>query len=114
MESTITEEIKEYQDFLNNPMDVKNRMKLLEEEKEISQEHRSTMWKALCQPSTKIEILYGQLLNEHGPYDAMIEKEQTDPAMIRILKAYSIYDALVGYHSSLAALVTPLLNSDVR
>lgn len=103
--------MEQYKEFLNYPMDVKNRMDLLVNHQKISQEQRSTIWKALSQPSLKIQILYDQLSEETGPYDTMIEKDQRDPATIRILKAYSIYDVRVGYHSSLSSLLIPLFDA---
>ncbi|KAI8080451.1 rab-GTPase-TBC domain-containing protein [Thamnidium elegans] len=72
---------------------------------------RGTIWISLCQPSLKVQSLYDTLAP--GPFDAIIERDQSNPVVARILKAYSVYDTQVGYHSSLATLITPLLDLNI-
>lgn len=90
-------------------MSLDKRLELLETE--IQPENRKSVWISLCQPSLEIQSLYATL--GPGPFDAIIEKEQSDPVLARLLKAYSVYDPHVGYHATLAYLITPLLNLDV-
>ncbi|KAI9312835.1 rab-GTPase-TBC domain-containing protein [Dichotomocladium elegans] len=88
---------------------------------------RGVVWRAMSQASTThLESLYETLTHEPStPYDRVIERDlsrtypqidlfRTDGgegqlAMGRLLKAYSIYDAHVGYCQGLAFLVGPLL-----
>ncbi|KAI9356147.1 rab-GTPase-TBC domain-containing protein [Pilaira anomala] len=93
----------------NTAMSLDKRLELLDTE--IQPENRKSVWISLCQPSLEIQSLYATL--GPGPFDAMIEKEQSDPVLARLLKAYSVYDPQVGYHATLAYLVTPLLNLDM-
>ncbi|KAI7894608.1 rab-GTPase-TBC domain-containing protein [Mucor mucedo] len=75
---------------------------------EITQADRSVIWKALCQPSLKVQESFSSL--QSGSFDAIIDKNHgSNPLLARILKAYSAYDPEVGYQSSLASVVTPLL-----
>lgn len=78
---------------------------------EISTDMRPAIWISLCQPSLKVQSLYDTLVS--GPFDAIIERDQPNPVVARILKAYSVYDTQVGYHSTLAALITPFLDLNV-
>ncbi|KAI9269620.1 rab-GTPase-TBC domain-containing protein [Helicostylum pulchrum] len=78
---------------------------------EISTDMRPAIWISLCQPSLKVQSLYDTLVS--GPFDAIIERDQPNPVVARILKAYSVYDTQVGYHSTLAALITPFLDLNI-
>lgn len=87
---------------------------------------RGTIWQAMSQSaSLNLETVYGQLVAEHSPYERVIQRDlaRTFPgidmfkqeggdgqrALERVLKAYSLYDSLVGYCQGLAFLVGPLL-----
>ncbi|KAI8384488.1 rab-GTPase-TBC domain-containing protein [Radiomyces spectabilis] len=87
---------------------------------------RGVIWQAMSQSaSLNLETMYGQLVEEHSPYERIIQRDlaRTFPhidmfkqeggdgqrALERILKAYSLYDSLVGYCQGLAFLVGPLL-----
>lgn len=75
--------------------------------------------------SLNLETVYGQLVAEHSPYERIIQRDlaRTFPgidmfkqeggdgqqSLERVLKAYSLYDSLVGYCQGLAFLVGPLL-----
>jgi hypothetical protein len=75
--------------------------------------------------SLNLETVYGQLIAEHSPYERIIQRDlaRTFPgidmfkqeggygqqSLERVLKAYSLYDSLVGYCQGLAFLVGPLL-----
>ncbi|KAI8141101.1 rab-GTPase-TBC domain-containing protein [Fennellomyces sp. T-0311] len=92
----------------------------------IPQKVRGVIWQAMSQSaSLNLETVYGQLLAEHSPYERIIQRDlaRTFPnvdmfkqeggdgqqALERVLKAYSLYDAHVGYCQGLAFLVGPLL-----
>ncbi|KAL0076124.1 rab-GTPase-TBC domain-containing protein [Phycomyces blakesleeanus] len=87
---------------------------------------RGVIWQAMSQSaSLNLETMYGQLLAENSPYERIIQRDlaRTFPhvemfkqeggdgqqALERILKAYSLYDSMVGYCQGLAFLVGPLL-----
>ncbi|KAF7724360.1 hypothetical protein EC973_001148 [Apophysomyces ossiformis] len=87
---------------------------------------RGVIWQAMSQSaSLNLETMYGQLVAEHSPYERIIQRDlaRTFPhvdmfkqeggdgqqALERVLKAYSLYDSLVGYCQGLAFLVGPLL-----
>ncbi|KAI8338117.1 rab-GTPase-TBC domain-containing protein [Chlamydoabsidia padenii] len=87
---------------------------------------RGLIWQAVCQSDClHLETVYGQLCKEHSPHERVIKrdltrtfpnvdmfKEENGPgqlALYRILVAYSLYDAHVGYCQGLAFLVGPLL-----
>lgn len=87
---------------------------------------RGVIWQAMSQSaSLNLETVYGQLVAEHSPYERIIQRDlaRTFPhvdmfkqeggdgqkALERVLKAYSLYDAHVGYCQGLAFLVGPLL-----
>lgn len=87
---------------------------------------RGVIWQAMSQASSlHLETVYGQLVAEHTPYERVIQRDlaRTFPtidmfkqeggdgqqALERVLKAYSLYDAHVGYCQGLAFLVGPLL-----
>ncbi|ORZ19815.1 rab-GTPase-TBC domain-domain-containing protein [Absidia repens] len=75
--------------------------------------------------SLHLETIYGQLCDDHSPYERIIQRDLTrtfpgidmfkqengpgQMALCRILVAYSLYDAQVGYCQGLAFLVGPLL-----
>lgn len=90
---------------------------------------RGIVWRAMCfSPATNLESIYDKLVQEGietSPYDRVIRRDlartyphvemfKTDggegqQAMGRLLRAYSVYDAHVGYCQGLAFLVGPLL-----
>ncbi|KAI7878033.1 hypothetical protein K492DRAFT_209246 [Lichtheimia hyalospora FSU 10163] len=91
---------------------------------------RGVVWRAMSQSSaTHLESIYDKLVLEHSPssspYERVIQRDlsRTFPqvdmfkadggegqqAMGRLLRAYSVYDAHVGYCQGLAFLVGPLL-----
>ena len=87
---------------------------------------RGVIWQAMSQSaSLNLETVYGQLVVEHSPYERIIQRDlaRTFPgidmfkqeggygqqSLERVLKAYSLYDSLVGYCQGLAFLVGPLL-----
>lgn len=77
----------------------------------LSQVHGSTI--ALCKPSLKIQNLYAGLVSEVGAFDKMIEKDGHSEPVVRILKAYSVYDVRVGYHPHLATLAKSIVQTNV-
>ncbi|CAG8466562.1 22617_t:CDS:2 [Dentiscutata erythropus] len=87
---------------------------------------RGLIWQSMCQASsTYLETMYSQLLTESTPYDKIIQRDlaRTFPSiemfkeengegqtmLWNVLKAYSLYDPLVGYCQGLGFLVGPLL-----
>lgn len=87
---------------------------------------RGLVWQAVCQSDClHLETVYGQLCKDHSPHERVIKrdltrtfpnvdmfKQENGPgqlALCRILVAYSLYDAHVGYCQGLAFLVGPLL-----
>jgi len=87
---------------------------------------RGLIWQSMSQASsTHLETLYNRLLKEPSPYERIIQRDlaRTFPqvdmfkeeggkgqTMLKnVLKAYSIYDPLVGYCQGLGFLVGPLL-----
>ncbi|OAD80160.1 hypothetical protein PHYBLDRAFT_89534, partial [Phycomyces blakesleeanus NRRL 1555(-)] len=87
---------------------------------------RGLVWQAMCKSgSLHLETVYGQLCSEKSPQERIIKrdlartfpriemfKQEDGPGQIsmrRILEAYSLYDADVGYCQGLAFLVGPLL-----
>ncbi|KAI9250959.1 rab-GTPase-TBC domain-containing protein [Phascolomyces articulosus] len=87
---------------------------------------RGVIWQAMTSSaSLNLETLYGQLVVEHSPYERIIQRDlaRTFPnvdmfkqeggdgqqKLMRVLKAYSLYDVHVGYCQGLAFLVGPLL-----
>ncbi|KAG2219049.1 hypothetical protein INT45_008893 [Circinella minor] len=95
----------------------------------IPERVRGVVWRAMSQSSaTHLESIYDKLVQEHSetsPYERVIQRDlsRTFPqiemfkteggegqqAMGRLLRAYSVYDAHVGYCQGLAFLVGPLL-----
>ncbi|CAO3624068.1 unnamed protein product [Mucor hiemalis] len=76
-----------------------------------SQVHGSTI--SLCKPSLKIQNLYAGLVSEVGAFDKMIEKDGLSEPVVRILKAYSVYDVRIGYHPHLATLVESIVQTNI-
>jgi len=87
---------------------------------------RGLIWQAMSQSSaTNLESLYLRLLDEKSPYEKTIQRDlaRTFPGLEmfreeggegqakleRVLRAYSVYDAFVGYCQGLGFLVGPLL-----
>ncbi|CAJ0751671.1 22163_t:CDS:2 [Entrophospora sp. SA101] len=87
---------------------------------------RSLIWQSMSQASsTYLETMYEQLLPESSPYERIIQRDlaRTFPhvemfkeengkgqtMLWNVLKAYSLYDPLVGYCQGLGFLVGPLL-----
>ncbi|CAG8675032.1 14006_t:CDS:2, partial [Ambispora leptoticha] len=87
---------------------------------------RGLIWQSMCQASsTYLETMYSQLLVESSPYDRIIQRDlartfphiemfkeeggQGQTMLWNVLKAYSLYDPLVGYCQGLGFLVGPLL-----
>lgn len=87
---------------------------------------RGLLWQSMSQASsTYLETMYSQLLSESSPYDKIIQRDlaRTFPTidmfkeengkgqtmLWNVLKAYSLYDPLVGYCQGLGFLVGPLL-----
>ncbi|CAG8460126.1 290_t:CDS:2 [Funneliformis mosseae] len=87
---------------------------------------RGLIWQSMSQASsTYLETMYSQLLSESSPYDRIIQRDlaRTFPTvemfkeengrgqtmLWNVLKAYSLYDPLVGYCQGLGFLVGPLL-----
>ncbi|GAA5799618.1 hypothetical protein HPULCUR_005034 [Helicostylum pulchrum] len=87
---------------------------------------RGVIWQAMSQSSSlNLESLYSVLCQNESSYERVIQRDlsRTFPqlemfkddggegqlAMGRVLKAYSLYDAHVGYCQGLAFLVGPLL-----
>ena len=87
---------------------------------------RGIVWQSMAQSSSlNLESLYTGLCEGESPYERVIQRDlsRTFPqldmfkadggegqlAMGRLLKAYSLYDAHVGYCQGLAFLVGPLL-----
>jgi hypothetical protein len=87
---------------------------------------RGLIWQSMSQASsTYLETMYSQLLSESSPYDKIIQRDlaRTFPSvemfkkengrgqtmLWNVLRAYSLYDPLVGYCQGLGFLVGPLL-----
>lgn len=97
---------------LRNENKLEQRLTLLSS----SQEQGSTVVTpitSLCKPSLKIQNLYAGLGSEEGAFDIMIEKDGHSEPVMRILKAYCVYDVRVGYHPHLASLVESILRTNV-
>ncbi|CAG8652531.1 3154_t:CDS:2 [Cetraspora pellucida] len=92
----------------------------------LPQNLRGLIWQSMCQASsTYLETMYSQLLLESSPYDKIIQRDlartfptiemfkeengQGQTMLWNVLKAYSLYDPLVGYCQGLGFLVGPLL-----
>lgn len=88
---------------------------------------RGLIWQTMAQSSaTHLLALYDDMLEDESPYKKAIEKdvaqcfesdlfanvpapEEGQRALVRVLSAYSIYDARVGYCHGMAYLAAPLL-----
>ncbi|KAG9295058.1 hypothetical protein G9A89_017852 [Geosiphon pyriformis] len=87
---------------------------------------RGLIWQSMCQASsTYLETMYSQLLMESSPYEKIIQRDlaRTFPhidmfkeengegqtMLWNVLRAYSLYDPLVGYCQGLGFLVGPLV-----
>ncbi|KAJ2036123.1 hypothetical protein H4S03_003855 [Coemansia sp. S3946] len=89
---------------------------------------RGVVWQTLTQArSTYLQTVYTQLVKEYSPHERIIRRDlpRTFPKipvfkseggsgqqrLFRILKAYSLYDAEVGYCQGLGFVIGPLLMS---
>ncbi|KAJ2893100.1 hypothetical protein IWW38_002976 [Coemansia aciculifera] len=89
---------------------------------------RGVVWQTLTAArSTYLQTVYAQLVLEHSPHERIIRRDlpRTFPRvavfkreggcgqqrLFRILKAYSLYDAEVGYCQGLGFVIGPLLMS---
>lgn len=87
---------------------------------------RGLIWQAMSKStSVHLETVYGQLCKEKSPHERVIQRDlartfpriemfkqengQGQSSLKRILEAYSLYDADVGYCQGLAFLIGPLL-----
>ncbi|KAJ2325455.1 hypothetical protein GGI00_005032, partial [Coemansia sp. RSA 2681] len=87
---------------------------------------RGAVWQALTAArSTHLQTVYAQLVREHSPHERIIRRDlpRTFPRvavfrreggagqqrLFRVLKAYSLYDAEVGYCQGLGFVLGPLL-----
>ncbi|KAI7870465.1 rab-GTPase-TBC domain-containing protein [Spinellus fusiger] len=87
---------------------------------------RGLIWQSMCKSaSLHLETVYDQLCRDRSPHERIIQrdlartfphidmfKQENGPGQVsmrRILEAYSLYDANVGYCQGLAFLVGPLL-----
>ncbi|KAI8389332.1 rab-GTPase-TBC domain-containing protein [Blakeslea trispora] len=114
--STATEPF--WENFIKNANSIEARAELLRKlahGHDIPKDIRGVVWQAICQTSkaSRAAVIYDQLKNESSAFDTMIEKdiqEMNDrECIMRVLKAYSLYDARVGYLPGMAQLVSPLL-----
>ncbi|KAJ2791522.1 hypothetical protein GGI18_001074 [Coemansia linderi] len=89
---------------------------------------RGVVWQTLTQArSTYLQTVYTQLVKEYSPHERVIRRDLTrtfpkipvfkseggcgQQRLFRILKAYSLYDAEVGYCQGLGFIIGPLLMS---
>ncbi|KAJ2812035.1 hypothetical protein GGI24_006735, partial [Coemansia furcata] len=89
---------------------------------------RGVVWQTLTQArSTYLQTVYTQLVKEYSPHERIIRRDLTrtfpkipvfkseggsgQQRLFRILKAYSLYDAEVGYCQGLGFIIGPLLMS---
>ncbi|KAJ2751798.1 hypothetical protein GGI19_004252 [Coemansia pectinata] len=89
---------------------------------------RGVVWQTLTQArSTYLQTVYTQLVKEYSPHERIIKRDLTrtfpkipvfkseggsgQQRLFRILKAYSLYDAEVGYCQGLGFIIGPLLMS---
>ncbi|CAG8516045.1 16565_t:CDS:2 [Gigaspora margarita] len=87
---------------------------------------RGILWQSMSRASsTYLETMYSQLISDSSPYDKIIQRDlaRTFPSiemfkeengegqtmLWNVLRAYSLYDPLVGYCQGLGFLVGPLL-----
>ncbi|KAJ1902186.1 hypothetical protein LPJ66_000181 [Kickxella alabastrina] len=89
---------------------------------------RGVVWQTLTQArSTYLQTVYTQLIQEYSPHERIIRRDLTrtfpripvfkgeggegQQRLFRILKAYSLYDAEVGYCQGLGFIIGPLIMS---
>ncbi|KAJ2720469.1 hypothetical protein GGI07_004579 [Coemansia sp. Benny D115] len=89
---------------------------------------RGVVWQTLSQArSTYLQTVYTQLIKEYSPHERIIRRDLTrtfpripvfkgeggegQQRLFRILKAYSLYDAEVGYCQGLGFIIGPLIMS---
>ncbi|KAJ2782412.1 hypothetical protein H4R18_002282 [Coemansia javaensis] len=89
---------------------------------------RGVVWQTLTQArSTYLQTVYSQLVQEHSPHERVIRRDlprtfprvpvfkseggEAQQRLFRILKAYSLYDAEVGYCQGLGFIIGPLIMS---
>ncbi|KAJ2158651.1 hypothetical protein GGF46_003615 [Coemansia sp. RSA 552] len=89
---------------------------------------RGVVWQTLTQArSTYLQTVYTQLVAEHSPHERVIRRDlprtfpkvpvfkreggEAQQRLFRILKAYSLYDAEVGYCQGLGFIIGPLIMS---
>ncbi|KAJ2126036.1 hypothetical protein GGH12_003100 [Coemansia sp. RSA 1822] len=89
---------------------------------------RGVVWQTLTRArSTYLQTVYTQLVLEHSPHERVIRRDLTrtfpkvpvfkreggeaQQRLFRILKAYSLYDAEVGYCQGLGFIIGPLIMS---
>ncbi|KAJ1734097.1 hypothetical protein LPJ61_001254, partial [Coemansia biformis] len=89
---------------------------------------RGVVWQTLTQArSTYLQTVYTQLVKEYSPHERVIRRDLTrtfprvpvfkseggeaQQRLFRILKAYSLYDAEVGYCQGLGFIIGPLIMS---
>ncbi|KAJ2646835.1 hypothetical protein IWW40_005131 [Coemansia sp. RSA 1250] len=87
---------------------------------------RGAVWQTLTQArSTYLQTVYAQLEQEHSPHERVIRRDlprtfpkvpvfrqeggEAQQRLFRILKAYSLYDAEVGYCQGLGFIIGPLI-----
>ncbi|KAJ2849795.1 hypothetical protein IWW36_002380 [Coemansia brasiliensis] len=87
---------------------------------------RGAVWQSLTQArSTYLQTVYAQLEQEHSPHERVIRRDlprtfpkvpvfrqeggEAQQRLFRILKAYSLYDAEVGYCQGLGFIIGPLI-----
>ncbi|RCH97253.1 hypothetical protein CU098_008985, partial [Rhizopus stolonifer] len=112
---TATEPI--WEKLIRNANSIETRVELFTrlQQDNIPDNVRGIVWQAICQTSSSSHavILYEQLKQDVSPFHAMIEHDVQDmphkEAIMRILDAYSLYDARVGYYPGMASLVSPVL-----
>ncbi|KAJ2357441.1 hypothetical protein IWW50_003617 [Coemansia erecta] len=89
---------------------------------------RGVVWQTLTRArSTYLQTVYAQLVQEYSPHERVIRRDLTrtfpkvpvfkseggeaQQRLFRILKAYSLYDAEVGYCQGLGFIIGPLIMS---
>ncbi|KAI8321481.1 RabGAP/TBC [Martensiomyces pterosporus] len=89
---------------------------------------RGVVWQTLTKArSTYLQTVYTQLIKEYSPHERIIRRDLTrtfpkipvfkreggegQQRLFRILKAYSLYDAEVGYCQGLGFIIGPLMMS---
>ncbi|KAG0173705.1 hypothetical protein DFQ28_008298 [Apophysomyces sp. BC1034] len=80
----------------------------------VPQRLRGELWQSMSRATdTHLETMYDRLIQDESPYGSVIDRDvknhTKNEALGRLLKAYSVYDAHVGYCQGLAYLANPLL-----